>query len=419
MPEIDIKINNVYYPHLNNNKRIQIFFGGSSSGKSVFIAQRCVLDILQGDRNYLCVRNTGNTLRSSSFSEIRNVIHELDISSMFTINVSPMEITCKHNNMQAVFTGLDDVEKRKSIRPRKGVFTDIWYEEATEGTRDQVKQLLRRQRGTSSVPKRMTFSLNPINKAHWIFTDFFAGKWDEKNTCYSDDNVSILKTTYKENRFLEADDIKLLEDETDKYYYNVYTLGNWGTLGNVIFTNWRTDDLTEMQDVFDIYKNGMDFGFTNDPTVLVRTARSGDKSKLYILNGFQAYGLTNPEIAVRAKPIIHDERVRCDSAEPKSIRELQDADLNAIPAIKGQGSVNFGIQWIKQHEVIIHQALQGCINDWSLYQYRENKDGRVLNEPIDKDNHWPDATRYSWSGVLFEDKNRGRKARTKDELGIF
>jgi phage terminase large subunit len=85
--------NPIFSPYLKNDIRTQIFFGGSSSGKSVFLAQRCVIDLLEGGRNYLIIRNTANTLRASVFNEIKKIILNFDISKLFKINKSEMTIT--------------------------------------------------------------------------------------------------------------------------------------------------------------------------------------------------------------------------------------------------------------------------------------------------------------------------------------
>ncbi len=247
MTEIEIEIsseifNPAYRPYRKAPHRTQIFFGGSSSGKSVFLAQRAIYDVLNG-RNYLIVRNTANTIRSSTFNEIRKVIGDWGLTSVFSINKSEMTITAD-NRAQILFKGLDDAEKIKSVTPESGVMTDIWVEEATECAEDDIKQLEKRLRGKSKFPKRLTLSFNPILKTHWIFKKYFAGFYDG-DTIRQTDDLLILKPTYKDNRFLEPDDIAALENETDPYWREVYTLGNWGILGDVIFTNWRVEDLPD------------------------------------------------------------------------------------------------------------------------------------------------------------------------------
>ena len=220
--------NKPYIPYIDEkselrNKRIQIFFGGASSGKSYFIAQRVVADSTNG-RNTLVLRNVARTLRGSCWNEVVKAISTSGGSKYFSISKTEMLITCLLNGSQILFSGLDDTEKIKSITPASGVLTDIWIEEATEIARDDYKQLEKRLRGVSIHPKRITMSFNPIYKEHWLYTEFFH-HWDESKTEYHDDGLSILKTTYKDNRFLTDDDEQALANEKDEYYRNVYTLG--------------------------------------------------------------------------------------------------------------------------------------------------------------------------------------------------
>jgi len=422
MIEVDVSdeelFNKVYIPYLKNDTRIQIFFGGSSAGKSVFISQRCVIDLLENNRNYLVIRNTANTLRTSIFNEIRKVILEFTLEKLFKINKTEMTITCI-NGYQILFRGLDDAEKLKSIIPEKGVITDILIEEATEIKKDDFIQLKKRLRGLtggkSKVLKRLTLCFNPIIRTHWIFKEYFKN-WIEGETEYHDDKLSILKTTYKDNRFLEQDDIDELEGEQDPYYREVYTLGNWGILGDLIFTNWKIEDLTKIKNTFGTYYNGLDFGFSNDPSAAGRQAIKG--KKLYILQELlYEKGLTNDVIALKLKPTIGKEYIRCDSSEPKSIAELRGHGIEALAARKGPGSVNFGIQYLKQFEIIIDRKCQNAINEIQLYQWKKDKDGNVINVPIDKNNHFMDQIRYAINDRIFEKEEE--KPQSADELGIF
>ncbi len=119
--------NTIYLKHqLKNDNRYQIYFGGSSSGKSFSLAQRTVLDIAKGDRNYLIVRNVQSTIRRSVLNEITKAISNFKLSKFFEVNKTDMVITCTLNNRQIMFAGLDDTEKIKSITPKQGVITDIW-----------------------------------------------------------------------------------------------------------------------------------------------------------------------------------------------------------------------------------------------------------------------------------------------------
>ena len=400
--DVEFSINNVYDKYLElESPRRQIFFGGASSGKSVFLAQRAVFDLIRGNRNYLVVRNVAKTIRSSTFNEIKKAIQDAGLSRHFNINKSDLVITCKINERQILFAGLDDVEKIKSITPQKGVFTDIWVEEATETDKNDIKQLDKRLRGKSKVKKRITLSFNPIYQEHWIYKEYFYG-WDEKASAFQDENLSIIKTTYKDNKFLEDDDIKALEGETDKYFYNVYTLGNWGVLGAVIFKNWRTEDLSEARAMFDKFKNGLDFGYGGHPAALTHTHFDKKRGRIYILDELYQTELTNDILANEAKKIIGEQYVVCDSAEPKSIQELKNEGVKAIPAKKGKDSVNFGVDWLQRQEIIVHVACQNTRNELQQYKWKEDKNGNVLRVPVDKNNHIIDALRYAYEDEMAE-----------------
>jgi len=105
------------------------------------------------------------------------------------------------------------------------------------------------------------------------------------------------------------------------------------------------------------------------------------------------------------KPLVGWESVFCDSAEPKSIFELTTYNIRAFPCVKGKDSVHFGIKWLNGFEIVIHKYLQNTINEFSLYQWKRNKDGVYLNIPLDKDNHIPDALRYAYSTDVFEQRH--------------
>lgn len=390
--------NPVYLPYLEDQHRTQIFFGGSSSGKSVFLAQRAVYDLLMGERNYLVCRQVARTVRGSVAQEINKVIVMWGISHLFHVNKTDGTITCKKNGKQIIFAGLDDVEKLKSLTPQDGVITDIWVEEATETEESSIKQLLKRQRGGSEkTKKRIILSFNPILQDHWIYIRYFAKiGWEEKQTVYQDSNLLILKTTYKDNGFLTDDDIHDLESETDKYFYNVYTLGNWGVLGNVIFTNWEISDLSKMRDQFTNRRNGLDFGFSSDPAALTVSHYKTKRKTIYIYDELYEKGLTNDILAQRVKEIIKDDYVTCDSAEPKSIVELRRYDVRAKGARKGKDSVLHGIQWLQQQIIVIDKACVNTQNEFRQYKWKEDKDGIAMRQPVDFNNHIIDALRYAY-----------------------
>jgi phage terminase large subunit len=436
----DDVFNNVYLKYLQDVTPFQILYGGSSSGKSVFLAQRCVFDLLNGGRNYLVAREVAKSVRGSVSQEINKVITDWGVQSLFKINKTDGTITC-HNGYQCVFTGLDDVEKLKSITPAKGVFTDLWIEEATEADEMSVGLLIKRQRGGSDdIPKRVTLSFNPILKTHWIYKNHFMGiKWADDQKEYHDENILILKTTYKDNKFLTKQDIYRLEHETDEYLYNVYTLGNWGVLGDVIFKNVHYVDLNQPGEYFlpeeqrTNRRNGLDFGFSSDPAAMPCMHLDKMRKRIYFFDELYERGLTNQELSNEIKKVLctqyvmkdsdgkdvfmdkkdylenkdkidskyhgampfdYRDSITCDSSEPKSIQELQIAGINAKGAKKGKDSVNFGVQWLQGYTIIIGLNCVNTYREFTTYHWKKNKDGESLRIPVDKDNHLIDGARY-------------------------
>jgi phage terminase large subunit len=307
-----------------------------------------------------------------------------------------MKITAP-NGYQALFRGLDDVEKIKSTTPEVGVLTDVIIEEATETAKDAVKQLKKRLRGKSKVKKRITYLYNPVYKTHWLYTDNFPCRFYDNSKTYRDDELSILKTTYLDNlRFLEKDDIRELENEKDEYYKNVYTYGNWGVLGKLVYNNWKVQDLTEIRDCFSSYNHGVDFGFFPDPAAYIKMAYHNQK--IYIIDEEYGREWKNKELADNIRPHVKKDIVLCDSAEPKSIEELKGYEINAAKAMKGPDSKRFSIKWISGKEIIVDPRCQNYINEIGIYQYKKDqKTGLYINDPIKKNDHLMDAKKYGLS----------------------
>ena len=392
---MNIYVNDAYIPYLNDTTRTQIFFGGSSSGKSFFLAQRVVMDVLKG-HNYLIVRNVANTIKRSVYNQIVKTIIDFNLSEVFQMSKSEMVITCKRNNRQILFGGLDDPEKLKSITPIDGVITDIWIEEATETAREAYKQLTKRLRGATpnGIGKRVIFSFNPILQTHWIYQEFF-WNWDDSKNLYKSDDLLILKTTYKDNKFLTDEDIYALEHETDPYFYNVYTLGNWGVLGKVIFKNWRTEDLSDVIPSFDNIYNGIDFGVT-DPNAFIRVHVNEGQKQIFVFNEYKKSNTLIDELAEELNNrISKDEFIVGDPQGAQAILELNNRGITVIPAKKGPNSINDGISWLKEYEIIIDIHCQEFKNEIQSYHWQEDKLGNALPKPVDKDNHLIDALRYA------------------------
>jgi phage terminase large subunit len=392
-----IKLNKAFKAAKKTNARYRVIYGGAGSGKSHYIAQETLLNMLTDkEHNYLVVRKTGKSIRNSVFRLLAQLISDYNIADYFTVNKSDMTVTCK-NGASLITSGLDDVEKLKSVA---GI-NRIWIEEASEVSEADFTQLDLRLRGQCKLGYQMTLSFNPISELHWIKKTFFdVGK----------DDSFILKTTYKDNPFLDDKYIKTLQDleKQDYQYYRIYALGEWGSLGNLVYSRWRKEDLSQQRKIFDNFFNGQDFGFAEDPTAFIRLHYDGKKKEIYITDEVYQQSMHIDELAETIRPIVKYELVTCDSSEPRSISELQRHGIRAKGAKKGPGSVEHGIRWLQGHDIIVDERCTNFIKEISSYKWREDKDGNIIPKPVDMNNHLLDALRYA-----LEDEMTNRKVTTK------
>lgn len=219
--------NEAFLPALWDESRIQLFRGSGSSGKSYFKAQDSILKLLGNPhRNYLYVRKTFKTHRTTTLATLKKVARQFQIADYLSITGNPMMITNKLYKNAVYFVGLDNLDKILSTDFETGVLTNIVYEEASEGDEESFHQLMIRQRGEAPVPKQIALIFNPISKKNWIYKKFY-----DKG---SRDNIGLdvfdLLTTYRDNKFRgdEVDrDMEFLRLKMPEYY-QVFGLGEWG-----------------------------------------------------------------------------------------------------------------------------------------------------------------------------------------------
>lgn len=374
---LKIEANPAYKPAKTCKTRYRILYGGAGSGKSYFIAQEIILNMLMsGDYDYLIVRKVGRTIRHSVFRLLQSIISEWNLNDYFTINKSDMHITSRSGSV-LISSGLDDVEKLKSIAN----ITNIWIEEASEITQEDFQQLDLRLRGKSKINKQITLSFNPVSSQSWLKRYFF-----DRET----ENTTIIKTTYKDNRFIDEEYKKVIEElkETDYTYYQIYGLGNWGTPGNLIYHNYKVTE--NMPEQFDEIIYGLDFGY-NNPSALVKVGLK-DKN-VYILQELYESKLTNADLIEKLKPLIENKNsnIYGDTAEPQRIEEISRAGYNIYPSDK---SVKDGIDYVKRQKIYIHPDCDNVIAEMQTYKWKEDRNGNVLDEPVKFRDHLMDALRY-------------------------
>lgn len=174
----------------------------------------------------------------------------------------------------------------------------------------------------------------------------------------------------------------------------------------MVYNNWQEQefDVVQLLNTFDrwgkpVYKQlyGLDWGYSNSPTGFVASLADERKKVIYIYDEFYGYHMTNVQIADKLKELKYDKcRITADSAEPKSIQELRDFGIRHIfPSQKGGDSIRAGIQKLQDYTIYVHPRCVNTLIELNNYVWDKDKDGKVLNDPIDDYNHILDAFRYS------------------------
>ena len=401
--EIDEEVfNRVYLPYLKTNTRYELFYGGAGSGKSAFVAQKLVLKhMTEKNRKTLIVRKVKSTLRNSVFPEIIFWIKYFGVEDFFTIpsgKGNSIDIEGPNGN-KFIFTGLDNVEKLKSI---SGV-TDMWIEEATELEQKDFQQLDLRIRG-QDANKQFILTFNPTDSNHWIKKFFFDSQMK---------NTTILRTTHLDNKFLDEESRENLEKyiTIDQTWYNIYALGEWGILSDLIYNNFTMKEFDNEEKKFDKILVGIDFGY-NHPSTMVKVGINKDFKKtreLFIIDNIKKSKLTTQMFGeeLRSK-VKKKQEIIADSASPGSIEELKRLGFNVHGAKKGANSVKSGIDWIKNFKIIVHPDCIETYNEFKTYRWKKGDDDKPLDIPVEINDDCMDALRYA-----VEPMRQGMKAKIK------
>ena len=381
----DMYVNGAYMPYLYDySRRYEVYYGGAGSGKSVFIAQKLIIKALNSKRKVLIIRKTLNSQKDSCWRLMLEQLDDLNIRQLCKVRITDYAIELPNKSV-LLFKGLDDAERIKSI---VGI-TDVWIEEATELIEEDFDQLDLRLRARAS-DLQMFVSFNPISKVNYVYR-----KWFSENAVVGDDTL-IVKTTYKDNRFLPDEYIKSLEKKihTNPTYYKIYALGEFCSLDKLVYNNWRVEEFEPPKDGRLVV--GLDFGFTNDPTAIVASIVKGDD--LFIFKEFTGTGKTNQQIAdIITNMGFAKSVIIADSAEPKSVAEIRRCGIQRIrESQKGKDSIIHGIQRLQGYNMHVHPSCENIITELENYSWIKDKaTGEYTNRPIDMFNHSLDALRYS------------------------
>lgn len=393
-----------YGDYWNTRKRYRVCKGSRGSKKSKTTAINMITRIVQyPESNGLCVRRYSNTLRDSVFSDLKWAIHKLQLDDFFSWTVSPMEITYRPTGQKILFRGLDDGLKITSISVDKGVLCWVWIEEAYEITNeDDFNKLDMSIRG--QVPegyfKQITLTFNPWSANSWLKARFFDNP---------DENTFIKTTTYRCNEWLDDADRSIFENMriNNPRRFRIEGDGEWGIAEGLIyekvkFENFDIEKVRQTPGIIACF--GLDFGYT-DPNAFTACMVDNTNMIIYVFDEWYRTGATNKVIAEAIKEKGYGgQRIVCDSAEPKSIAELQDEGIEAVPSRKGKDSVNHGIKLIQNYTIIVHE--KNCPEfkiEIENYCHGKDKDGRPIDKPDHEFSHGMDSFRYGVTKALLPD----------------
>lgn len=374
--------------------------GGRASGKSSFVAQEIVLDTIKYPITPLCVRKVGNTLQESCYEQIKEAIDQLQLGEYFKFNISPLKITYIPRGNSIIFRGADDPAKIKSIKMAKYPIARLWIEELAEfKTEDEVSMIensILRGELEKGLQYKFYYTYNPPKRKQSWVNKRYETKFLPKNTYVH--HSSYLDNPYISKAFKdEAEHIKKTKPLKYRWEYMGEPIGS----GVVPFDNLTFREITTKELLnFDNIRQGIDWGYANDPFAFVRLHYDKTRRRIYIFGEIYQVKLSNRVAAQRIKSGgWNDNKIIADSAEPKSIDELWDYGLKIYGANKRPGSVEYGEKWLDDLEEIIIDPVR-CPNvarEFENIDYQVDKDGNTKNKLEDKDNHGIDAVRYSLS----------------------
>lgn len=403
-----------YKKFWNFKGRYRVVKGSRASKKSKTTALWYIYNMSKyNGANTLVVRKTFRTLKDSCYTELKWAIHRLHQDHLWDCKESPLEMTYKPTGQKIYFRGLDDPLKVTSITVDVGNLCWMWIEEAYEIMNESDFDMLDESiRGECPDPlfKQITLTFNPWNERHWLKKRFF-----DK----ADDDVLAMTTNYLCNEWLDKTDLNLFEKmkKNNPRRYAVAGLGGWGIVEGLVFENWKEEEFRfitkkeadegQQGAIKDNLKPafGLDFGYTNDPSAFFCGQLDLQNKKLYVFDEFYEKGMSNKAIADKVAEMgFRKERITADCAEPKSIDELNTFHLHVTGAKKGKDSVNNGIQWIQELEIIVHPRCVNFLTEISNYTWDTDKFGKKLNVPIDDFNHLMDAMRYALEKFILGNK---------------
>lgn len=393
--------------------------GGRASGKSSFVSIEVVLGMMRHpDANAAVFRKVKETLRDSVYDQLRWAAQTLNAAPLWTPGLSPLSLTYAPTGQRIYFRGLDDPQKLKSLKPPHGYFRYIWFEELAEyDSMRQIRTVLQSvMRGGEEF--RCFYTYNPPQSVRsWV--NAAASEEMPGRMVHQSDYRGVPRDWLGEPFLIQAEHLRATRPETYRHEY----LGEVTGTGTEVFSNLVFREIPEKElETLGGLCRGLDFGYASDPLHYAVCSYDAARRRLYIVYELHLHKTSNRTLAekILAEMRLHGRSpVCCDSAEPKSIDDLYLLGVPVYGARKGQGSVEWGMRFLSQEveQIIIDPAR--CPNtrrEFYRYALDCDRDGNVIPQYPDRDNHSIDAVRYALETVI-RARYAGHSAPPKEKGG--
>lgn len=381
-------LNPKYKPLFLNHTRYFVITGGRGSAKSFGVGSfTCGLSFEVGHK-ILFTRQTMTSAHLSIIPEFEEKINLMGFEQWFDVNKT--EVVNRKSGSQIIFRGIktssgDQTANLKSLQGVTTWIVDEAEELQDEKTFDKINFSIR-QKG---VQNRVILILNPATKEHWIYKRFFEEAGVNPGYNGVKGNTTYIHSDYRDNiKNLDpvfVQEVMELEDKNPAKY-NHQILGGWlDKAEGVIYTNWEQGEFKEVGTV--VY--GQDYGFSIDPTVLVKTSMDKTNKIIYVQECFYKPHLQTTPIAELNTQFAGKSLIYGDGQEQRLIEEIKDKGCNIKPAEKGPGSITAGIAVLQDYKLVVDGL--NIVKELNNYVWHDNKS----NTPIDDYNHALDALRYA------------------------
>jgi phage terminase large subunit len=376
--ELKITTTKTFENCYNSKAKIQLHQGSARSGKSYSIIQFLIVRALEEKKLISIVRKTFPALRTSALRDFKDIMKELGLWDEERWMATEHTFTFD-NESQIEFFSTDSAEKLKGLKRDL-----LWIDEANELNHEQFMQLAIRTTGG------IILSFNPsFSPKHYIMSELAVR-----------DDSELFITTYKDNPYLPLEQVHFIEKyrETNPRYWMTYGLGQFAVNEKQIYEFEIVDEFDF--DTADFICFGLDIGYVSDPTALVGIWKAG--SKLIINEHIYQKGLITQQILDVLKGNVSErDIIVVDSAEPRLIEEIKRGGFPLARGVKkGKDSIQWGIDLVKQYNLVIPKNNSNLIEELYSYEWVDDGNGGVTNIPIDANNHLLDALRYGVMEML-------------------